>query len=372
MGTKSVRLSVALFAGLQVCGCRGEAPRQLVQVRDSAGVAIVENSAAAEVEPDRWRVPDSPVLEIGVSEGAAEYQLDNVRSTVRLADGRIVVANAGTHEIRFYDPAGRFIHSVGREGGGPGEFRSITWLRRFATDSLAVFDRNSLRITILSKQGDVVRSLNLGRLPGITFPNPIGLFDDGKLLVNSPTSPAQGGSSGPVIRNPLTCHLVDSDGRLIGSVGEHPGMQYYLASLGGESIGMPLPFGKLPRFEVFEDRFVVGASDTYEIGVYGEDGMLRRVVRLDEENAKLTAEEIERYRRMRLERARTPEARHAGVRAAWRIGKATCGCGNTFLPADWRILLGVGCPLLFVALGTTLLGALKGTHLDPTVCIRGE
>ena len=224
VNTSRHALSVALLVVVQLCACGGEAPRQLVQVRDSAGVAIVENSAAAEVELDRWQVPDSPLLEIGVSQGAAEYQLANVRSAVRLADGRIVVANAGTHEIRFYYRAGGFIRSVGREGAGPGEFRRITWLRRFAADSLAVFDGNSLRITILSNQGDVVRSLNLGQLPGITFPNPIGLFDDGKLLVNSPTAPVQGGSTSPVIRNPLTCYLVGSDGRLIGSVGDHPGM----------------------------------------------------------------------------------------------------------------------------------------------------
>jgi hypothetical protein len=300
---------VALVAVLQLLGCGGEAPQQLVQLRDSAGVAIIENSAAAEVEVDRWRVPDSPVLEIGVSEGAAEYQLDNVRSALRLADGRIVVANAGTHEIRFYDRAGRFIRSVGREGAGPGEFRSITWLRRFATDSLAVFDRRSLRITIFDDDGELIRSLNVAQLPGITFPNPIGLFDDGKVLVNSPTSPDQGSSATRIIRDPVTCHLVDSDGRLIGSVGDHPGMEYYRATLRGQSVGMPLPFGKMPQFEVFKDRFFVGASDAYEIGIYGEDGTLRRLIRLDQENAKLAAEEIERYRRMRLERARTPEAR---------------------------------------------------------------
>ncbi len=46
--------------------------------------------------------------------------------TVRLGDGRIVAANSGMLEIRYYDPEGRHLLTVGRNGEGHGEFRTIS------------------------------------------------------------------------------------------------------------------------------------------------------------------------------------------------------------------------------------------------------
>ena len=47
-------------------------------------------------------------------------------STRSLADGRIVVSNAGSHELRVFDAQGRHLHSFGRQGEGPGEFAPFT------------------------------------------------------------------------------------------------------------------------------------------------------------------------------------------------------------------------------------------------------
>ncbi len=108
--------------------------------RDSAGIRIVENSAPAWSEGEGWRLSDEPTLEIGVLDGAPEYQFYRAFDGARLSDGRIVVANAGTHELRVYDSNGDFLGSSGREGAGPGEFKNIGVLEVFAYDSLLTWD----------------------------------------------------------------------------------------------------------------------------------------------------------------------------------------------------------------------------------------
>ena len=85
-------------------------------------------------------------------DGAPEYQLFQVRDALRLRDGRIVVPNAGTNEVRFYGDDGSYLMSVGRQGGGPGEFESIALVRPFLGDSLLTYDVRQSRVTIWDSQ----------------------------------------------------------------------------------------------------------------------------------------------------------------------------------------------------------------------------
>lgn len=107
------------------------------------------------------RVVSDPVLEIGGSLDDPENQLFQVADAVRLPDGRIAVANAGTNEIRIYDAGGRFETSFGGEGEGPGEFRRIRSVHVLSEDSLAVFDRSHQRISIFSAKGELIENLPL-------------------------------------------------------------------------------------------------------------------------------------------------------------------------------------------------------------------
>jgi hypothetical protein len=117
------------------CGA-GERP-QAHTSRDSAGVTIVENRRGAWGRRDSWRLSQTPLLDIGVCEGDPSYELFDAHSSVRLTDGTIVVANGGTQELRWYDATGTFVRSVGRSGGGPGEFTSLDDIALLGGDSVA-------------------------------------------------------------------------------------------------------------------------------------------------------------------------------------------------------------------------------------------
>ncbi len=66
-----------------------------------------------------------PMVHIGVIEGAGVLELHEAVSSMRLSDDRIVVANAGSSELLFFDGSGRFLSKSGRRGGGPGEFQML-------------------------------------------------------------------------------------------------------------------------------------------------------------------------------------------------------------------------------------------------------
>jgi hypothetical protein len=60
---------------------------------------------------------------IGVADGDPHYEFGRIRGLALRGD-RVYVADAANHEIRIFDGSGRFVHSMGRPGNGPGELRS--------------------------------------------------------------------------------------------------------------------------------------------------------------------------------------------------------------------------------------------------------
>lgn len=104
----------------------------------------------------RWSLAPQPEVEIGVVEGEEPYLLHDVAGAVELEDGRIVVLNAGSHEVRIYDGEGRHLRSLGREGDGPGEFRGPARLRHVGGDTVEVVDEELRRTTRLTLDGEVV------------------------------------------------------------------------------------------------------------------------------------------------------------------------------------------------------------------------
>ena len=74
------------------------------------------------------------------------------------ADGTTYVAEAGENEIRVFAPNGDRLRTIGREGAGPGEFRSIGPLGLVA-DTLWVGDSRNRRVTLFDRQGTVLATL---------------------------------------------------------------------------------------------------------------------------------------------------------------------------------------------------------------------
>src|SRR5690606_40048854 len=118
---------LAAVAVIVVAGCASDVASDAVLGRDtvivhggdSVSVRIVHST------PDtvqRWRISGTPLLDIGAGD-SEENTLYQVRGAYRLQDGRVVVADAGSLQLRYFDVAGALDAVIGRSGEGPGEFR---------------------------------------------------------------------------------------------------------------------------------------------------------------------------------------------------------------------------------------------------------
>lgn len=159
-----------------------------------------------------WAIGPDPVISIGEVEGEAPYLFSGVASVRLLPDGRLIVADRGSHTLRIYDADGRFERQFGREGDGPGEFRYLSGMRIAGPDTVIVFDSDLYRLSRFLVSGELLSTVTfrvdgwapdiyLGQLEGGTdafasmkrvFINPnvtvsdsfrIGRFEAGRLHV---------------------------------------------------------------------------------------------------------------------------------------------------------------------------------------------
>ena len=81
-----------------------------------------ESDASTLSRVAQWQLSQRPVLDIGVASGDPVYELTDAASSLRLADGGIVVADVGVGELRYFDETGRFQFSTQGETalGRPG------------------------------------------------------------------------------------------------------------------------------------------------------------------------------------------------------------------------------------------------------------
>ncbi len=255
VGSSVLSLSVlALFAG----ACGGDANPGDFAVRDSAGVRIVENGMPP-APGGSWQLSVEPELDIGVLEGAPEYQLYRVSDAVRLADGRIVAADNGAHQLRFYDPAGRYLMGVGREGDGPGEFRTLSRLLASDGDTLLAFDTNLRRASWFSPSGKFIRSVVVGHESSL-LARVGGRFEDGTLL--GMADQLYGADEIPqgVMRNSTVYYRFASDGSVMDTLGILPSREMYGKAEGRAFYLTSLPFGLRPASASAGLRFYFGTG----------------------------------------------------------------------------------------------------------------
>ena len=132
-------------------------------VWDSAGAIIVDNAHPAPDSRLPWKVGTQPSLSIGAVDSGEADQLFGVTDATRLPDGRIVIANAGSSELRVFNPDGSHSATWGRRGEGPGEFTtgSPAAVARWPGDSIAAPNRWGGRLSIFDKDGNHGRDVHL-------------------------------------------------------------------------------------------------------------------------------------------------------------------------------------------------------------------
>jgi hypothetical protein len=304
--TSGVREAIAIPLLLWpfASACATDAPRVAeAVVRDSAGIAIVENPAALADRPFELRLSNEPVADIGVVDGAPEYQLFGVSSALPLADGRIVVVNAGTQELRFFDEAGTFINATGGSGEGPGEYRYPEVLRSPWPDSLIVYDNGHRRFSVLDTNGAFVRSIT----PNAYIGQVVGLLGNGRALSARSTAMAGPNSPEGMIPNRRIMSLMSLDAAREDTVGVFDGPDLFLWNRAGQIGFTAVPFDVSASGAAAGDRIWITPGRTPELREYDAAGTLLRIVRVLREPEPVTRELFDAYVEERVSRTDDPD-----------------------------------------------------------------
>jgi hypothetical protein len=286
-------------------GC-GENPADTgVIFRDSTGIAIVENSAPVWTEENSWRLAESPAVIIGLVEGDPAYELFQVVGAARLTDGRIVVANSGTHELRFFDSFGKHNMNAGREGGGPGESQRLSMIQRIDGDSLVTYDVRWQRVSIFDSEGSHIRDVNIGG-PGRQYvPTVVGRFSDGSYLgrcIDPVTGPDVPELTPGGLREGIHALRVGPDGETFDTVGAFPARILQVVERTNRP-PVPYPIWHTPEthLAVDGDGMIIGTSDAYEVRKYGMDSSLTQIVRKEHVPLPVTQSDVDSFVNRELE-----------------------------------------------------------------------
>ena len=270
--------------------------------RDSAGVTIVESQVAAWGTGDAWTVDPTPILDIGTLSGDPDYQLFRVSGVARLSDGSIAVAT-GDPMVRLYDPDGVFVRSVGRDGDGPGEFRSLASLQRLNGDALFAWDSRLRRGTLITPEGEPLSSDPFPRgvpISGISR-GPNGSYFGTGISGDTALTRDDGHARWSVRR---IFRVVEPNPPVVDTLMTYRGTESYIANpqpqagtsalVGVQAFRLQeivapsavvdrpvrLPLARQGMFTFSGDRVFVGANDRLAFSEFSSDGSLIRLIRV--------------------------------------------------------------------------------------------
>lgn len=259
-------------------------------VRDSAGIQIVSNTAGGAWGPgEAWVVEED--LRIGTAEGEPEYQFGQIIGLDVDDEGRIYVMDQQAREVRVYGPDGRFMHSMGKAGSGPGELSPNAGPVFVGPDgTVTVPDLMNQRINLYSPLGEPTGSTPLQMTDGI--PARWLKASNHDLIQQSMVMAFPGMEVEPknlvLRRNPRGAVL---DTLLVLPVGETVDF----------SSGQP-------RFRLFspeamwaltlDDRLIHGQNDEYRLKILSADGTIERIVEKPRERRPVTAGDQAAFRRL--------------------------------------------------------------------------
>lgn len=276
------------------CGPPDGGQPSRVQV-DSSGVLIVVSGAPAE----EWSLAAAPVLKLGRRDGGPE-EFHEIIGVELLPGGRIVVANGGSEELRFFTTAGEFIGAVGGAGHGPDEFEGLSWLARFQ-DSLLTYDWGNDRLSVRSATGSLSRLIRLDWSSGIIVPRAV--LADGTLLSLTVRHMTEITESGTLLETALVSRH-DPTGALIDSLARLPFAHRVVHREGNVQTTVGLPIGATGSVTASGSGFCYTFGAEFEVRCFDASGALTLIHRVAVAPRELTPAHIETLFQREVEAAR--------------------------------------------------------------------
>ena len=268
----------------------------------------------AQTQQPTWTVSARPALRIGEVDAAQPYMFAQITGAVRLSDGRIVVADGASNQLRAYNARGQHIVTRGGTGGGPGEFQGLRALWLATNDTIIAYDSRNGRISFFDSQLQLARSEQ-----GPPLPVAVGRTADGSYIATQGLAP-------PDKREDFR-GLIDFEGIVFRRA---PGAAAYDSIIRGAKAGQsfvqpvmnsfrqyPYPYGRTAQIAVGRTRFYYGDTHSTQLRIYDARGQRVGDMSLRGSGRELNRDDIERW--IEYDASRRPsEAARTETREAMR------------------------------------------------------
>jgi hypothetical protein len=195
----------ARHCGETAAQCRHSWTRPATFVVAIAALAGCSDQSEPEQAESDCTIELAKTAELGNTYGEAGSQ-ESLLGIASGPDGTVfALYNRSTAEVLMHDSAGSVVRTIGRRGGGPGEFQRITALYA-SSDTLFVFDGVGNRIAFYDTAGTYLGATALPAMPyrAITLPG-------GRFFINANINTAA------AVGFPL--HILGRDGSILESFG---------------------------------------------------------------------------------------------------------------------------------------------------------
>ena len=296
--------AIAVTLVLPLSGCAGDGGYALAvptfDTMPGGAVAVHNTGPSGWADTNGWRIVETGRL---VAVDSGESGMVNPRIAALDASGRLYVVDEGV--IKVFERSGAFVRAIGREGAGPGEFRSP--LPGVHGRHLVVQDPNLIRLSIFDTSGAFVTSLTSACCHYRNLP----VTANGTVAVPGPNSRPE--FSGMFLRYTAAGEFIDT--AYVPKGGEE---RYWELQQDGGSMRMAIPFTPTQRAAFAPNGDLVHAwTGDYRIAIGRSATDTSRVISLTSTPVERPAAE----RAAHLEAIIGPNEKHWGsrVRETFRV-----------------------------------------------------
>jgi len=186
--------SIAAISLLTACSSE-VSPDHTFRLYEEDGVTIAETTGGPKYSDELFTYEE--LFHLEQDESREETLLSEARNIRMDEEGYLFVSDGGNDRIAVFTPDGLYSHSFGRDGEGPGEFRSGRILG-FVDDMVVVVDNRMMRTLLFRRDGTFIRSFSFTRMNMIenVFFNTMSAWpgpDGGSILIQQGMSNSEAG-----------------------------------------------------------------------------------------------------------------------------------------------------------------------------------
>jgi hypothetical protein len=294
-GTRQWSLLAPASCVVLACGNAAPNSADLFSEQDSAGIRIASTVASEAQRPLDWVVSEAPQLQIGSESAGDDYVFHRIAGSGAFSDGRIVVVDGGSLQLRVFDRDGVILSKFGRRGSGPGEFRSMRLLSSSASDTAFVHDISQRRLTYYA-----VDSGEFGTMTLAVGARGIGITDGGVVLADQTIMFRN--TAGPS-STPVTYLMQGRGTQAVDTIGTFQGAQTYTTlDLGELPWLLTLPFTASSTAAAAGSRIYLYDGTSSDIRVYSSEAALTGLFRITGAKREVTRQQHQAYLEQQVRR----------------------------------------------------------------------